>query len=230
MQETIKMYWNFVKSQKRLHKPSLFTLYHFFVYSYLIYYNQVWGNNYPTAINKLVLIQKKLVRIITYSPYIAHTEPLMYANKMLSVSDINRYLTGTFMYQFIHKEAPERFLNLFHTNSNFHDHDTRHSEDLNVPYGRIDVRKFSIKIHGAKLWNSIPDQIKNAQSIYMFKQQFRNYLIELWVLCHNYFKCELYWYLIWLCLLMNHVLCWFHVDLSYLFHLTLRHSGIPVSL
>ena len=36
-----------------------------------------------------------------------------------------------------------------------------------VPYGRIDVRQFSIKIHGAKLWKSIPDQIKNAQSIYI---------------------------------------------------------------
>ena len=51
-------------------------------------------------------------------------------------------------------------LNLFHTNSNFHDHDTRHLEDLHVPYGRIDIWKFSIKIHGAKLWNSILDQIK----------------------------------------------------------------------
>ena len=107
-----------------------------------------------------MLIQKKLVRIITCSQYRAYTEPLMYANKMLSVSDINRYLTGTFMYRCIHKEAPEMFLNSFHTNSDFHDHDTRHSEDLHVPYGRIDVRKFSIKMHGAKLWNSIPDQIK----------------------------------------------------------------------
>ena len=82
------------------------------------------------------------------------------------------------MHQCIHKKAPEMFLNLFHTNSNFRDHDTRHSEDLRVPYGRIDVIKFSIKIHGANLWNSIPDQIKNAESINMFKQQFRNYLIE----------------------------------------------------
>ena len=141
------------KANKRLHKPSLFTFWYSFDYPYLIYCNQVWGSNYPTVINKLVLIQKKLVRIITCSPYRTRTEPLMYANKMLSVSDINRYLTGTFMYQCIHKEAPEMVLNLFHTNSNFHDHDTRHSEDLHVPYGRIAVRKFSIKIHGANLWN-----------------------------------------------------------------------------
>ena len=188
MQETIKMYWNFVKSQKKATQTLFVYIILFFAYPYLIYCNQVWGNNYPTVINRLVLIQKKLVRIITCSPYRAHTEPLMYANNMLSVIDINRYLTGTFMYQCIHKEAPEMFLNLFHTNSNFHDHDARYSEDLHVPYGGIDVRKFSIKIHGAKLWNSIPDQIKNAQSKYTFKQQFRNYLFETWVLCHNYFK------------------------------------------
>ena len=97
------------KATKRLHKPPLFTLYYVFAYPYMIYCDQVWGNNYPTVINKLVLIQKKLVRIITCSPYRVHTEPLMYANKMLSVSDINSYLTGTFMYQCIHNEAPEMF-------------------------------------------------------------------------------------------------------------------------
>ena len=68
---------------------------------------------------------------------------VIYANKMLSVSDIDIYLTGTFMYQCIHEEAPEVFLNFFHANSYFHDHDTRHSEDLYDPYGMSDVRKFN---------------------------------------------------------------------------------------
>ena len=47
------------KAKKNVHKPSLITLYYSFAYSYMIYCNQVWGNNYPTIINKLVLIQKK---------------------------------------------------------------------------------------------------------------------------------------------------------------------------
>ena len=82
------------------------------------------------------------------------------------------------MYQCMHKEAPELFLNFFSTNSDFHDHATRHSEDLHVPYGRLDVRKFSIIIHGANVLNSLPYQIKNAQFVHVFKQQLRNYLIE----------------------------------------------------
>ena len=154
-------------------------MYYYFAYPYVIYCNQVWGNDYPTVINSLVLIQKKLVRIITWSPYRAHTEPSMYANKMLSVTNINIYLTGIFMYHCVNKETPELFFNFFCTNSDFHDHDTRHAADLYVPYGRLDIRKFNIIIHGANVWNSIPVQIKNAQSVHVFKQQFRNHLIEM---------------------------------------------------
>ena len=101
-------------------------------------------------------MQKKLVRIITCS----QTSPYwtIDACHQNVISDINRYLTDTFVFQCIHKKAPEMFLNLFHTNCNFHDHGTRHSEDPHVPYGRIDVRQFSIKIHGANC--GIPYQIK----------------------------------------------------------------------
>ena len=85
------------------------------------------------------------------------------------------------MYQCIHKDAPELFSNFFSTNSDYSDyldHDTRLSEDLHVPYGRLDVKIFSIIIHGANMWNSLPNQIKNAQSVHVFKQQFRNYWIQ----------------------------------------------------
>ena len=45
----------------------------------------------------------------------------------------------------MHKEAPEMFLISFNTKSDFHDHDIHHSEEFHVPYGRIDVWKFSVK-------------------------------------------------------------------------------------
>ena len=170
----------------------MITLYYSFAYPYMIYCNQLWGNNYPTIINKLVLIQKKLVRIITCSPYRAHTEPLMYANKILSPTDINTYLTGTFMYQCIHKDAPELFLNCFSTNSDYHDHDARHSEDLHVPYGRLDVRKFSIIIHGANVWNSLPNQIKKCSVCTRIQANISQLSVWKISLYYNHFKPENY--------------------------------------
>ena len=47
-----------------------------------------------------------------------------------------------------------------------------------MPYGRLDIRKFSIKIAGANLWNSLQSFVKNAQSIHIFKKNMRHYLAE----------------------------------------------------
>ena len=82
------------------------------------------------------------------------------------------------MYQCIHQEVLEIFINLFQTNDDVHAYNTRPSQQLHVPYGRLDVRRFSLKVYGAHVWNTIPDYIKNLQTIHTFKQLFRNYLIE----------------------------------------------------
>ena len=61
------------------------------------------GKNYPTCLERISLIQKKLVRIITCSPFRAHTEPLYFANKILKVCDINDYIVGTCMYECLYR-------------------------------------------------------------------------------------------------------------------------------
>ena len=102
----------------------------------------------------MVLVQEKLIRIITCSPYRAHTEPLLFANRIMTLSDINTYMTGAFMYQWVHKNIPNIFQNFFHTNRTFHCHDTRHAHDFCVPNHRIEIRKCNMKVHGVKVWAS----------------------------------------------------------------------------
>ena len=46
-----------------------------------------------------------------------------------------------------------------------HHHETRGSVDLNVPYDRMDIRKFSLKISGARLSNSLPGYVKETNSL-----------------------------------------------------------------
>ena len=49
---------------------------------------------------------------------------------------------------------------------------------LYVSYGRLDVRRSSIKIHGSDLWNTLPPYIHNSESSNVFKIRLRNYLID----------------------------------------------------
>ena len=64
-----------LKARKVLHNNCLINLYYTFAYPYFIYCNNIWGNTYPTVISKTLLVQKKLIRLVTGSPYRAHTEP-----------------------------------------------------------------------------------------------------------------------------------------------------------
>ena len=166
------------KARKKLYKSTLISLYYSFAYPYFIYCNHVWGTNYPSCLERIYLIQKKLIRIITCSPFRAHTGPLYFANKILNVYDINDYIIGSFMYECLYGTIPEIFRNYFQRNADVHDHNLRNVNDLYVPYGRLDIRKFSIKIAGANLWNSLPSFVKNSQSNHIFKKNMRHYLVE----------------------------------------------------
>ena len=59
-----------------------------------------------------------------------------------------------------------------------HQYNVRNADELYVPYARLDIRKFTIKISGAKLWNVLPNYIKESSSVDVFKQNLRNYLID----------------------------------------------------
>ena len=166
------------KARKKIYESTLIGLYYSFAYPYFNYCNHVWGNNYQSCLERISLIQKKLVRIISCSSFRANTEPLYFANKILNVSDINDYIIRIFMYECLHGNVPDIFRNYFQRNADVHDHYLRNANDSYTPYGRLDIRQFSIKFAGANLWNSLPSFIKNSQSINIFKKNMRNYLNE----------------------------------------------------
>ena len=115
---------------------------------------------------------------ITCSPFRAHTEPLMLANRLMSLSNINMYMTCIFVYQCLNGCVPDIFNDFYPCNRNIHGRETRQASDLHVPYGRLDIRQNSMKIHGANMWNSIPENVKMSESVYLFKQRLRNFLLD----------------------------------------------------
>ena len=66
----------------------------------------------------------------------------------------------------------------FHINRNIHYYELRDADDIQVPYGRLEIRRFSIIIAGAILWNSLPVYVKNASTIHLFKIYLKNYLLD----------------------------------------------------
>lgn len=64
-------------------KRSLITLYYSLQYPYLQYCVSVWGSTYPSNLNRMFMLQKRAVRIITKESFDAHTDPIFKNLKIL---------------------------------------------------------------------------------------------------------------------------------------------------
>ena len=50
--------------------------YYAYIYPYFTYCIEVWGSAAKCHVKSLSLLQKKIIRIMTFSPYLAHTAPI----------------------------------------------------------------------------------------------------------------------------------------------------------
>ena len=82
----------FYKIHSYVPEQILINLYYSLVYPYLIYCNLAWGGCALQHLDRLLLIQKKIVRLITKETYLAHTNPLFYRTSILKVDDLFFYL------------------------------------------------------------------------------------------------------------------------------------------
>ena len=89
------------------------TLYSSLIASHLQYCTLLWANSYVTHIRKLQLLQKKAIRIITSSHYIAHTDPLFAMTKLLKLEDLYKYQLGIFMHKVTHSQLPQNMSSMF---------------------------------------------------------------------------------------------------------------------
>ena len=75
----------------------LLQMYNAIIYSFLTYAVLLWGNTYITNLSPLITLQKKAIRIITFSDYRAHTSPSLKMLNLLKLLDIVKSHTGIFM-------------------------------------------------------------------------------------------------------------------------------------
>ena len=88
------------KSSFCLTGTALCTLYYSLVYSYLQHCILVWGSIYPTHRRRLVLLQKRILIIISKKGFDAHIDPLFKNIMILKLEDIYSLHLGKIMFSF----------------------------------------------------------------------------------------------------------------------------------
>ena len=158
-------------------KKTLLSLYYALVYPYLCYCSITWTSTYPTKLNRIYLLQKRFVRAVTKSNYLAHSAPLFSRLKVLDIYQINSFHVGKFMYKYQNRLLPSIFLELFQTSSQIHKYNTRSSSDLRPHKCRTNIMQFTVLFQGSKIWNALPTSLTFSNSFYFFSQKFKSFLL-----------------------------------------------------
>ena len=166
------------RARFNLSKSTKLSLYYTLIYPYLIYCNTIWSSTYVSNLKRLQILQKRIVRLLTSSSFLAHTAPLFKKLKILDINRINSFCTGLFMYSYHNKLLPPPFLNLFSTSNQFHNYNTRNADTYRSHACRTNIKQFTMLSRGPKLWNSLPDTVKNAGTLNCFRNRIRKYLLQ----------------------------------------------------
>ena len=108
------------KARKHLIKNSLKKLYHAYIYSYLAYCIELWGCASECHLNSLFLLQKKILRIMTFSPYLARADPLFKSLEILPIDKFFIDRIGITMFKVTYELVPKFIHQLFSKNKDIH--------------------------------------------------------------------------------------------------------------
>ena len=169
----------------------LTNVYYAIVYPFLLYGVVVWGNACKTLLEPIHIMQKKIVRMITYNDNyptipgpLAHSPPLFHKLNMLNIYDIYNLQAGKFVFESLNNIGPAQSIIKFVRASEIHDHNTRYAEVGGFYVVSVRTKKYglkALKVEGKTVWDAIPTHIQDSQTKKSFIVNYKKSLISTYV-------------------------------------------------
>ena len=98
-----------------------------------------------------------------------------FTNKLKEIYCIQLVHKATLTH-YVHFLLPPKFNNYFSLNKQVHSYATRHANDFHLPSCRTNLRKFSVSFQGPTSYNTIENDIKESNSLHLFKTKLKKKL------------------------------------------------------
>ena len=155
---------------------TLLCIYNALVQPHFYYCSVVWGNcNKPLSIK----LQNRAARILTSSSYDANVDDLFVRLGWQKLNFQRELKTATMVYKSLNGLAPDYLKSMFTDRSATSTYSLRNCEGkLALPLPRTNFLKNSFSYSGAVLWNSLPANLRQAQTLATFKSDCRGFLFD----------------------------------------------------
>ena len=146
---------------------------------YLSYGICVWGRAAKSYISKLLVLQKRALRLIYFAPRDTHAVPLFIKSKILPVNLIYFDTVANRMHDIWKGLAPSPIRTLFTKSNEIHGYKTRHAAKGNYIRKEVKLEIFrrSCSRTGAMLWNQISPNWRDISKP-TFKKKIRQFLFH----------------------------------------------------
>jgi len=165
------------KIRKLLTKEALMLVYHGLVSSKLRYGLICWATANKSLHQKVNVAHNKIITYLTFSKRCSKMWPLYCKLKVLPLHILIQIEYAKTMYKFQKKLLPAVFNKYFDKPS--HSHATRFATENNLAVLRINTAldKSRLRYIGPQVWMKIPSNIKDALSLKVFINMYRNHLL-----------------------------------------------------
>jgi len=167
------------KIRHKLNQEILNNLYYSLIYPHFIYCNLLWGNSPNDHLKLLKKCQNRFIRLFYNLPPRTTISQYFSELKLLNVTQINILSIAIFVFKFLRNRLPNYFNNFYKYSTSLQLKTTRHTPIFYTQIVRIKLISTSIKHTGPRIWTTmIPDDIKNSNSLHLFKNKLKKYLIQ----------------------------------------------------
>ena len=166
---------------------TLLSIYHSLILSYLSYGLAVWGQAAKSHLQKILVLQKCVLRLMYFSVPRAQAVPLFTSSKILPLNMLYFETVSSIMFDVSCLTVPTNISNLFIKANEKHNHVTRFSSSCNFNINRLRLNQNhgSFARFRAKLWNSICNELHHLPKR-AFKKHINDMLFSLLEAEDNY--------------------------------------------
>ena len=151
-------------------------LYYSLIYPELDYCISLWRWTPRSNFEPISILQRRIIRIITFSEFRCHTSPLFFKLNVLKLNDVYKLKLGTLFHNMINNKFTGTN-NLIRLNS-MHNHNTRLANTNNF-YQTFSNSNLGLNTYtkmGLKFWREIPNDLKSAK-LANFKLRLKQFLL-----------------------------------------------------
>ena len=125
---------------------------------YISYGLIAWGQAANSSLNKILILQKRALRLMYFSDRRAHAIPLFVRSSVLPLNMLYFKYSAILMHDITNNRAPSKISEFFVRSNMIHSHYTRFSTAGNfyVQRSRLNQLLLSFSRSGGRIWSKIP--------------------------------------------------------------------------